>query len=51
MPRHSDSALTDEGREACPGTGNTAQRGKSGSKGCKEGCGGEMQGKEVGGEN
>lgn len=52
LPRQSDSALTDERREGCPGTGNAAQKGKSGSKGCKEGCGGEMQGcKEVGGES
>lgn len=48
LPRQSDS---DERREGCPGTGNAAQKSKSGSKGCKEGCGGEMQGKEVGGEN
>lgn len=51
LPRQSDSALTEERREGCPRTGNAAQKGKSGSKGCKEACGGEMQGKEVGGES
>lgn len=45
------SALTDGRREGCPGAGNAAQKDKSGSKGCKEGCGGEMRGKEVGGES
>lgn len=43
LPRKRNSACTGESREGCPGTRNTAQKGKTGSKGCKEGYGESLQ--------